>query len=129
MQKITTSEDLKNAIQQLEYTKATQWPLLKEELYTTYENLKPINLIKNTIKDVITAPDLKANVANTVIGLATGFVAKKAFVGGSHNPLTKLFGIILETFVANKAASNADKIKSTVMHLANTIFNKKDSTK
>lgn len=113
MQKITTSEGLKSAIQQLEYNQANEWPLLREQFITAYESFKPINIIKDTIKQAVTSPDIKANIVNAAIGLTSGFVAKKVFVANvKDHPFQKLLGIILEMLVVNKVANNADEIKA-----------------
>ena len=130
MQKITTAADLKIAIRQLEYKQGTEWPLLKEQFLDTYESLKPINIIKSTFKEVISAPGLKTDVVNAAIGFTTGFVAKKIFIGKANNPLTKLLGIIVEMFVANKVAKNAEGIKSVgSMILEKIVDQHRDSEK
>jgi hypothetical protein len=102
MQKIITITDLKGAIQQLEFEQAAELVLLKEQLLYTCESLKPINLIKSTLKEAYSAPDFKTNIVKTIIGIASGFVAKKVFIGKTHNPIKKLAGFILEMVVASK---------------------------
>lgn len=128
MEKIITTADLKIAIQQLEQKQADELVLLKAQFHTTYENLKPINIIKNTFKEIISAPDLKTNIVNSVIGLATGFAAKKVFIGKTHNPLTKLAGVVIEMIVANKAVKNAEGIKSIGNIILQKIFNKRSDS-
>lgn len=86
--------------------------LLKIHFHETYESLKPLNLIKNTIKQVIKSPDLKENLANTVMGLASGFVAKKLIIGKTNNPLSNILGSIIELTVTNKVVGNAEEIKA-----------------
>ena len=49
---------------------------------------------------------------NAAIGFTTGFITKKVFTGKSNNPMTKLFGTVLEMVVASKVTKNADEIKS-----------------
>ncbi|MBA3704361.1 MAG: hypothetical protein H0W84_00230 [Bacteroidetes bacterium] len=127
MQKITTTEELKSAIQLLEYKQANEWPLLKAQFSTTYESLKPLNILKSTIKDVFST-DLKGDISSAAIGLATGFLAKKSFVGTSHNPLTKILGMLIEIAVANKVGKNADEIKSIGSLLLKKIFNKHEDS-
>ena len=56
MASITTAAELKNAIQQLEVKQAGEFKLMKEEFKNTYENLKLINIIKNTFKQAAAAP-------------------------------------------------------------------------
>jgi hypothetical protein len=122
MQKITTTANLKDAIQQLEYKQAAEWPLLKEQLLATYESLKLINIIKATFKEAILTPDLRTDIVNTAIGLTTGIVAKKVIIGKTINPIKKLLGTIVEIAVANKVAKNAGEIKSIGNVILGKIF-------
>jgi ribosomal protein L29 len=111
MQNTDASARLKQLIVLKEAEHELEGALLKLRFQEAYENIKPINIIKNAIKKVITSPDLKNNLVNSAIGLSSGFVAKKVFTGGSHNPITKLFGVILEKVIAGKVTANADEIK------------------
>ncbi|MBK7668235.1 MAG: hypothetical protein IPJ32_13400 [Sphingobacteriaceae bacterium] len=86
--------------------------LLKIHFHEAYESLKPLNLIKTTIQQVIKSPDLKENLANTVMGLASGFVAKKLIIGKTNNPLSNILGSIIELAVTNKVVNNAGDIKA-----------------
>lgn len=123
MKNITSIDELRDSIFLLEMKQANDWYLLKEEFHTTYENLKPINIIRNKFKDLASTPNLQSTVVNSVIGLATGFIAKKVFIGTSHNPITKLLGLILEIAVANKVSKNADGIKSAGSSILKKIIN------
>lgn len=123
MNKITSIDELRDSIFLLEMKRANDWCLLKEELHTTYENLKPVNIIKNKFMDLASTPNLQSTVVNSVIGLATGFIAKKVFIGTSHNPIKKILGIILEIAVANKVSKNADGIKSAGSSILKKIIN------
>ncbi len=114
------------AIRQLEQQQADEFILLKEEFKKTSESLKPINILKNTFKQAVAAPDLKTDVINAAIGLTTGIVAKKLMIGKTLNPFKKLFGIIVEMAIANKVAKNADGIKSTGTAIFKTLFSKKE---
>ena len=95
MQKITNIIELKSAIQQLEYKREIELILLKKEVFSTCENLKPINIIKNTLKEAYLAPDLKATILKTVLSISTGFVARKIFLGKNPTIITKLLGFIV----------------------------------
>jgi hypothetical protein len=112
MQNITTHTGLKEAISDLEEAQAAEWMLIKKDMSFAYESLKPINIFKHTIQEAITAPDIKDNIVNGIIGLASGFLAKKAIVGKTGNPLKKILGLVLEITVANKIAHNANAIKT-----------------
>lgn len=111
MEKITTGEDLKMAIQQLEDKQNGEWLLLKEQFLITYENLKPLNIIKNTIKDVTASADFKESVIGTTMGLTAGFLSKKLVVGASNNPIKKIAGALLQYGVSAVVARNPETIK------------------
>ena len=126
MQSITTSEELKAAIEQLELQQASEFILLKEQFYKTKEALKPINILKGTFKEVVAAPGLKTDAINAAIGFTTGILAKKLMIGKTINPFKKLLGIIVEMTVANKVVKNADDIKSIGGSIFNSLFKKKE---
>ena len=52
MQKITSLDGLKNAIQQLEIEQGEKGRLLKDQLFITYNSLRPVNIIRKTLKDI-----------------------------------------------------------------------------
>lgn len=126
MPKITTTAELKNAILELEYQQATEWPLLKEQFLTTCESLKLINILKATLKDAMVAPDLRSDLVNAAIGITTGIIAKKAVIGNTHNPLKKLLGVVVELAVANKVAKNTEGIRSIGSLFLKKIFTKRN---
>lgn len=129
MQKITNVVELKIAIQQLEDKQAKEWPLLKQQFFISYENSKPLNIIKSAFKEFISAPDLKTTVVNGVLGLATGFVTKKLIVGDTNNLVTKLLGFLVEMIVAKKVTGSADEIKAFGSSLLSKIINSHDDSK
>jgi hypothetical protein len=126
MQKITSSIELKNAIELLEEEQAIKGQLLKEQVFITYESLKPINLITSTLKDLSSSPYLIENIVGSAVGLATGYVSKKIVVGASAGILRKLFGSILQFGVTNLVAQHPDAIKSAGRYIIQNIFRKKD---
>jgi len=126
MQKITSSTELKNAIQLLEEDQAIKGQLLKEQVFITYESLKPINLLKTTLKDLSTSPYLIENIVGSAVGIATGYASKKIVVGASAGIIRKLFGTILQFGITNLVARHPDAIKSVGHYIIQQIFRKKD---
>jgi len=47
--------------------------------------LKPVNLLKSTLKDITSSPYLIDNILGTTIDLATGYLSKKLVVRASGN--------------------------------------------
>jgi hypothetical protein len=126
MQEITSTAGLKDAIQLLESEQAVKRQLLKEQFYITYESLKPISLLKSAINDISSSPYLIDNLSGTVIGLATGYLTKKIFIGASGNLIRKLLGSILQFGVTNVVAQHSETIKSIGQAIFQHFLNKKE---
>jgi len=107
VEKITTGTDLRTAIQLLEKKKADEEQVLKKGFHLAFESLKPLNLIKSTIREAASSGELKDNLLNTTAGLSAGFLVKKLFVGRSNNPLKKTAGNIIMFGITNMMAKNA----------------------
>lgn len=112
MEPITSTEELKTAIQILEFEQTIKEQQLKEQLLIAHESLKPVNLIKNTLSEVASSPYLIDNILGTTVGLASGYVTRKIAVAGSGNIFRKLFGALIQFGVTNIVAQNPDTIKS-----------------
>ena len=125
MQNINSAAELKDAIQLLEAEQSIKGQLLREQLFLTYEGLKPINLLKNALKEISSTPYLIDNISGTAMGLLGGFLSKKIFVGASGNLIRKLFGSVLQIGVTNLVAQNSETIKSVGQALIQHFFKKK----
>jgi hypothetical protein len=128
MRSIDASTALKNRMAELEIELKADEHALKIHVKELAHNLKPGNLIKHSLKEIVTSPELKNNLLNTAIGMATGFIARKMLVGGSKNPITKMVGKLTEISVANKVGNNADGIRSLGEKLIKKLFHKKEHT-
>jgi hypothetical protein len=126
MQKITSSAELKKAIQLLEEEQAVKEQLLREQISITYETLKPVNLLKSTLKDISGSPYLIENVLGSAVGLASGYVSKKLVVGASAGILRKLFGSILQFGITNLIASHPEAIKSAGRYIIQRMLHKSE---
>jgi len=126
MENITTSIELKNAIQRLKVEQTIEEQLLKEQFYYTYESLKPINLLRSTIYDITTSPHLIDSILGTATGLATGYLSRKIMmIGASGNLFRKLLGSVMQLGVTNVVSQNPDKIKSIGQYIFQHILHKK----
>jgi hypothetical protein len=129
MQNITSAVELKNAIQLLEVEQAIKGQLVKEQFFITYESLRPVNLLRSTIKEVVTSPNLYGNIIDTAIGMATGYLSKKMVIGSSGNIFKKLIGSALQVGVTNVVSQHTDIIRSFGQYIFQHIFNTKDHNK
>lgn len=123
---MTSTLELKNAIQLLEAEQAENGHLLKEQFFLVIESLKPVNLLKSAIKDISSSPYLVDNIVGTAMGLATGYLSKGMFVGTSGNKIKKLIGTILQFGITNVIAQNSDSIKLFGRSLFQHFFRKKE---
>ena len=108
----TSYSELLDSIQLLEEEQIIKRQLLKEQLTISYESLKPLNLLMAGIKDMSSSPDLGNNVLGSVLGLASGFMSKKLFVGTSGNLIRKLIGSFIQLGVANIVAKHPEAIRT-----------------
>jgi hypothetical protein len=120
---------LKDAIEQLELRQTREWLSLKEQFLDTYESLKPLNVLKNTWKDVSASPDIKENLLGATLGLTAGHLARTLFVGASQQPIKKIFGTLLQAGVSNVVASNSGLLKSLIGNMLSLFTKEKISTK
>jgi hypothetical protein len=126
MENITTTEELKKAIELLEFEQLYKGQIVKEQLLIVHEALKPFNLIKSTISEATSSPYLIDNILGAAVGLASGYVSRKIVIGRSANVLRKLIGSALQFGVTNVVARHADSIKTFGQNLFQYISRKKE---
>jgi hypothetical protein len=112
MEKITTSNELKLAIQLLEAERTIQLDELKDQFNSTYDSLKPANILKNTLSEITDSPYLIENILSSSLALISGYFSKKMVVGSSESPIRKIFGTIVQYGITNLVAKHTDDIKS-----------------
>jgi hypothetical protein len=122
MERIKDVAGLRQAIQSLEAEQEVKAQLLKEQFRITSANFKPLNLLKSSVSDLASSPYLVENIIGTSIGLATGFLAKKVFIGASGNVIRKLFGSVLQFGVTNLFARHPDSVTSIGQNILRSIF-------
>jgi hypothetical protein len=123
MQKIVTETDLRFAILQLESRQTEERRLLKEQFLVAVESIKPINLIKNTLREAVGSDDLKDNLLNTSLGFSAGYISKILFQGATSSPLKKIIGTALMFGIKNLIAQNPEFVKSGGRAIFNYIRN------
>jgi hypothetical protein len=124
MESITSVTELKKAIQILEVELEVKEQILKEQFLVTFESLKPVNMLKSTLKEVVTSPHLIENIAGSVLGLVTGYFSQKLIVGASSNLLKKVLGTALQFGVTNLVAQHTGS-KSSIGQFFSKLFSRK----
>ncbi|MDQ3142420.1 MAG: hypothetical protein M3Q56_09270 [Bacteroidota bacterium] len=129
MKKIHETDALNDAIVALDHQQTQELRSLKEQFHVTYESLKPVNLILNTLKEAAGSSNLKGNLVNTSIGLATGYLSRFFFGNVSKSPVKKLLGTAVLYGVTNVVTKHPGIIKSLGRGLFKLIRGKSKSAK
>ena len=87
--KISNSEDLQQAIYDLEAKVKVQALEIRDNYDQVKENLQPKRVIRNTFSYVGQTPEIQRTLVNTVIGFILGYASKKAVELLSENVLDR----------------------------------------
>jgi len=85
-------------------TKAQQrqdWNAIKDEVAEIKENLKPLNLIRNTVEEINEAVGVKSHLAQSAISIGIGYLAKRLVVGKSDSTFKNIFGSVVQLIITN----------------------------
>jgi hypothetical protein len=114
--------DLAKTIEFLESEHLVKKAEMQEEITIFYESLKPANILKNTLADVVASPGLLDVIAGTVSGVLSGYLTKKIFVGSSSNPIKHAAGSLLEVAITAFLVGQGDKIRALGSMLFRSMF-------
>ena len=127
MKQITSIEELDEAIKLLEIKHSSEAMLLKGQLQVTYENMRPVNLLKNTLHDLVSSADFKDGVFSSILSKSAGYLSKKIVTGSTLNPIKLLSGNILQMIVTSLVSKNTDGIKRAAVQFITKIVSKKNA--
>lgn len=122
MQKISSVAELKYAIQKLEVEQAEKEKLLRDQLFMTYESLRPVNVLRRIFRDIFSSRGLGEDLTGTSFGMATGFLIKILFIGSSGSIFKKLMGSVLQYGLSNFVSRNSETIKSVGHAIISYLF-------
>lgn len=126
MKKRSYTTELQDAIQLLEVERAISLQLMKNHFRQTSESLNPGKLLQNTLKEITTSPYIADNLLSAGVGLAVGYVSKKAIVGWSGNKLARLVGTVLQFGVTNIIARNPKTVRAVGQYITQRVSRKEE---
>ena len=131
MQEIKTVIQLKEAIQLLQFKRKEEELGLKNEISILFEKIQPINIIQDTVNELVESKSLQTDVIDLGVGTATGFAIRKLIVGESKNPIAQVIGRMIEQTVSQKIISNRVVIHNIGRNVLNLFSSKtkKEKTK
>ena len=107
---IANTTDLGIAIKRLEAQRFIQEEDIKTDFRVLLNDLKPANILKNTLHEVQESTPLKHNLLKVAVGLGAGYFSRKLIVGQSAGILKKALGTVLQfgitSFIAKKPNQN-----------------------
>jgi hypothetical protein len=124
MQNVTSVAGLKEVIKLLEDEQEVKGRLLKEQIYLMYESLKPVNLLRNTLKELFSSKYLIKNISGTILGATGRLLLNKFFNGTASNRFKKLTGAVIQFGISNLINKYPDQIRSFGQGILN-IFSKR----
>lgn len=108
LEEIANTSDLATAIKRLERRKAILEEDLKDRFHELAQDLKPKNILKNTIQEVRESTDLKNNLLKVALGLGAGYFSRKLLVNKSAGFVKKALGTALQYGITNFIAKKKD---------------------
>jgi hypothetical protein len=106
---IANTTDLSTAIRRLERRRMVMEEDLKDHFHLLLEDLKPTNILKNTLHEVQESTPLKHNLLKVAVGLGAGYFSRKMIVGKSAGIVKKALGTALQYGITNFVAKKDDK--------------------
>lgn len=125
MPSITSAAELKLLIHELELKKNREEFELKQSAENLLEHLKPINIIRDTLQEISTSPEVKQNLIDNGIMMATEFLTKKILVKESQSPFKKWLSSAAQASINSIVENNIDSIKTMGADLFSRIFSKR----
>lgn len=93
---VSGTKDLAAAIKRLERKRMLMEEDLKDHFHIVLEDLKPANILKNTLHEVQESTPLKSNLLKIALGLGAGYFSRKLVVGKSAGLVKKALGTALQ---------------------------------
>lgn len=117
MVKQNAVDSLRESIRLLEIRQAEEGKIFKEQLLITYDSLKPVNLIKSTIRDISASVEIRSGLLETILSILSGYVTQKMIVRPGSNILIRIMGTVLQFGVAGFVAKNVEPIRRNMNQL------------
>jgi hypothetical protein len=101
LEAIANTTDLSVAIKRLERRRLLLEEELKDDFHNILQELKPTNLLKNTLHEIQESTPLKHNLLKVALGLGAGYFSRKLVIGKSAGIVKKALGTALQYGITN----------------------------
>jgi hypothetical protein len=110
--KIQSEADLRAAIEHLKMQRIQEGDALRTHVSDTLDSVKPINLIRDTVRDIAASQELKNGIVTTAVALAAGYFIKALFQGRSKNGFRNVVGSAAQMTVTSMIANHPEAVKA-----------------
>lgn len=124
MKKTDSDIGVRNTIPALESKQANEGKLLKEQSHQACESDMPLSLAKNTFKEIVASPELKADILNAAVVLTAGYFSRKLNGSASISPIKKLLGNVLIFGITYMVTKKTGAIKSVGKRFTDIVHSK-----
>ena len=124
--KIHNSQDLDNAIIELERRKVIQESILKQQYRDTVDHFRPKNLLKSAFNNILEPGDTRSTLLKAAGGLGVGLLTKNLLLGKTTSVIGKLASNALKVTATNSVIKNTDKITAWGTAIFHNLFSKKN---
>lgn len=101
MEAIYNIDQLNRKIEELEVRQDKEWCAIKDHIDEIKDNLKPINLIRNTVEEINETVGFKSHIAQSAISIGIGYLAKRFIVGKGDSMFKGVLGSLVQLIVTN----------------------------
>jgi hypothetical protein len=99
METVYDTNKLNQMILQTKAQQRADWNSIVEEIEDIKDNLKPLNIIKNTFEEITDAVGIKGNLAQSAVSIGLGYLTKKFVVGKTDSTVKNILGSLLQVAV------------------------------
>jgi hypothetical protein len=125
MREISSMLDLRNIILQLESRQVLQEQQLIEHFHDAYISMKPINIIKRTLKEVIASHEIQDDLINISANFAADFISKQITKGAPESYIKKYSGKFAHYCITTIVTNKSDTIRIIGECFIKSFFTKK----
>ncbi|KOY84453.1 hypothetical protein AD998_20875 [bacterium 336/3] len=122
MQKTSQTDDLHQKIATLESKQSAALSCVSLQTHQIYEDLKPINLIKNTLQEVSASAELKNLLLQKIIQNISAYLSEHMIEGKEGNPIRKVMGAIFQLEITTVTNKHADTLVVLTENFLKKIF-------
>lgn len=87
---------LMEQIKALQTKQSTDLENLKTQYQMTIASFKTVNLIKTSLQEIITTPNLTSNLIGGTLGMGTGYLLKNILTDSDNSPIKKILGKVVK---------------------------------